>query len=137
MNMSPVSRLKKTWAKVKTAKFFILEVSKAAGLLSATSHPQDTVAQMPPYLLPAPDGPNREFLQLQNSPTRGSPPLPDRPQQPGEGRSEACPALRAPPCSRPPRPRWGGDLKVTWSNPLPFYSIYNRESCHLARMPPI
>ncbi|KAK7798310.1 hypothetical protein U0070_007856 [Myodes glareolus] len=25
MNMSPVSRLKKTWAKVKTAKFFILE----------------------------------------------------------------------------------------------------------------
>ncbi|XP_014641687.1 PREDICTED: ras-GEF domain-containing family member 1C [Ceratotherium simum simum] len=28
MNMSPVSRLKKTWAKVKTAKFFILEGSK-------------------------------------------------------------------------------------------------------------
>ncbi|XP_061005607.1 ras-GEF domain-containing family member 1C isoform X2 [Dama dama] len=26
MNMSPVSRLKKTWAKVKTAKFFILEI---------------------------------------------------------------------------------------------------------------
>lgn len=26
MNMSPVSRLKKTWAKVKTAKFDILEV---------------------------------------------------------------------------------------------------------------
>lgn len=26
MNMSPVSRLKKTWSKVKTAKFFILEV---------------------------------------------------------------------------------------------------------------
>ncbi|KAJ8337549.1 hypothetical protein SKAU_G00365150 [Synaphobranchus kaupii] len=25
MNMSPVSRLKKTWGKVKTAKFFILE----------------------------------------------------------------------------------------------------------------
>lgn len=28
MNMSPVSRLKKTWSKVKTAKFFILEVKK-------------------------------------------------------------------------------------------------------------
>lgn len=28
MNMSPVSRLKKTWAKVKTAKFFILEVNQ-------------------------------------------------------------------------------------------------------------
>lgn len=27
MNMSPVSRLKKTWSKVKTAKFDILEVS--------------------------------------------------------------------------------------------------------------
>lgn len=27
MNMSPVSRLKKTWAKAKTAKFFILEVN--------------------------------------------------------------------------------------------------------------
>lgn len=27
MNMSPVSRLKKTWGKVKTAKFFILEVN--------------------------------------------------------------------------------------------------------------
>lgn len=27
MNMSPVSRLKKTWGKAKTAKFFILEVS--------------------------------------------------------------------------------------------------------------
>lgn len=26
MNMTPVSRLKKTWAKVKTAKFDILEV---------------------------------------------------------------------------------------------------------------
>lgn len=26
MNMSPVSRLKKTWGKAKTAKFFILEV---------------------------------------------------------------------------------------------------------------
>ncbi|XP_074816467.1 ras-GEF domain-containing family member 1C isoform X2 [Natator depressus] len=26
MNMSPVSRLKKTWSKVKTAKFFILEI---------------------------------------------------------------------------------------------------------------
>jgi hypothetical protein len=31
MNMSPVSRLKKTWAKVKTAKFFILEVNGVAG----------------------------------------------------------------------------------------------------------
>lgn len=29
MNMSPVSRLKKTWAKVKTAKFDILEVCEA------------------------------------------------------------------------------------------------------------
>lgn len=27
MNMSPVSRLKKTWGKAKTAKFFILEVN--------------------------------------------------------------------------------------------------------------
>lgn len=29
MNMSPVSRLKKTWAKVKTAKFDILEVCQS------------------------------------------------------------------------------------------------------------
>lgn len=29
MNMSPVSRLKKTWAKVKTAKFDVLEVCVA------------------------------------------------------------------------------------------------------------
>lgn len=29
MNMSPVSRLKKTWGKAKTAKFFILEVNTA------------------------------------------------------------------------------------------------------------
>lgn len=33
MNMSPVSRLKKTWAKVKTAKFDILEVREADILL--------------------------------------------------------------------------------------------------------
>lgn len=33
MNMSPVSRLKKTWAKVKTAKFDILEVCEADILL--------------------------------------------------------------------------------------------------------
>lgn len=29
MNMSPVSRLKKTWAKVKTAKFDVLEVCES------------------------------------------------------------------------------------------------------------
>lgn len=40
MNMSPVSRLKKTWAKVKTAKFFILEVSKVVRQPGDTSHPQ-------------------------------------------------------------------------------------------------
>lgn len=35
MNMSPVSRLKKTWAKVKTAKFDVLEVCEAdASLLT-------------------------------------------------------------------------------------------------------
>ena len=33
MNMSPVSRLKKTWAKVKTAKFDVLEVCEADLLL--------------------------------------------------------------------------------------------------------
>lgn len=33
MNMSPVSRLKKTWAKVKTAKFDVLEVRGAVVLL--------------------------------------------------------------------------------------------------------
>lgn len=33
MNMSPVSRLKKTWAKVKTAKFDILEVCETGILL--------------------------------------------------------------------------------------------------------
>lgn len=31
MNMSPVSRLKKTWGKAKTAKFFILEVNTVQG----------------------------------------------------------------------------------------------------------
>lgn len=31
MNMSPVSRLKKTWSKVKTAKFDILEVNVPDG----------------------------------------------------------------------------------------------------------
>lgn len=37
MNMSPVSRLKKTWAKVKTAKFDVLEVCEAdASLLTFT-----------------------------------------------------------------------------------------------------
>ena len=35
MNMSPVSRLKKTWAKVKTAKFDVLEVCEAGALLLA------------------------------------------------------------------------------------------------------
>lgn len=40
MNMSPVSRLKKTWAKVKTAKFFILEVSKVVGQPGDPSCPQ-------------------------------------------------------------------------------------------------
>lgn len=33
MNMSPVSRLKKTWAKVKTAKFDVLEVRGVGALL--------------------------------------------------------------------------------------------------------
>lgn len=32
MNMSPVSRLKKTWAKVKTAKFDVLEVRGVGAL---------------------------------------------------------------------------------------------------------
>jgi hypothetical protein len=36
MNMSPVSRLKKTWAKVKTAKFDILEVCEA-GILPVSN----------------------------------------------------------------------------------------------------
>lgn len=58
MNMSPVSRLKKTWAKVKTAKFFILEVSKATGLLGATSIPRTQL----PECLPV-------FLQHQMDPT--------------------------------------------------------------------
>lgn len=39
MNMSPVSRLKKTWAKVKTAKFDVLEVCEADALL-LTFYPQ-------------------------------------------------------------------------------------------------
>lgn len=133
MNMSPVSRLKKTWAKVKTAKFFILEVSKVVGCLGDTVVP-DTAAQLRPSLLPAPDGPNREFLQLQDSPARGGPPLPDRPQQPGEGRSEACPDFKALPCSRAPRPRSAtsenlhADSRVTWSHPLCFYSICSHVS---------
>lgn len=133
MNMSPVSRLKKTWAKVKTAKFFILEVSKVVGCLGDTVVP-DTAAQLHPSLLPAPDGPNREFLQLQDSPARGGPPLPDRPQQPGEGRSEACPDFKALPCSRAPRPRSAtsenldADSRVMWSNPLCFYSICSHVS---------
>lgn len=97
MNMSPVSRLKKTWAKVKTAKFFILEVSKAAGLPAGPGQPWDAAAPMPPCVLLAPDGPNWEFLQLQDSPAGGSSPIPDCPQQPGEGKSETCLAFRAPP----------------------------------------
>lgn len=64
MNMSPVSRLKKTWAKVKTAKFFILEVSRAACPMGVALWSLNIVTQMSPCLLPAPDGPNREFLQL-------------------------------------------------------------------------
>lgn len=49
MNMSPVSRLKKTWARVKTAKFFILEVkARLLGCrVGAVSRPPDTAAQMP------------------------------------------------------------------------------------------
>lgn len=34
MNMSPVSRLKKTWGKAKTAKFFILEVKWSHSLVA-------------------------------------------------------------------------------------------------------
>lgn len=64
MNMSPVSRLKKTWAKVKTAKFFILEVNRIAGSRGVVIWPLNGATQMSPCLLPAPDGPNREFLQL-------------------------------------------------------------------------
>jgi hypothetical protein len=64
MNMSPVSRLKKTWAKVKTAKFFILEVNKISRVRGAAGWTLDRAAQVPPYLLPAPDGPNGKFLQL-------------------------------------------------------------------------
>lgn len=88
--MSPVSRLKKTWAKVKTAKFFILEVNGAAGPKGVAGWSRNRAAQMmSPCLLPAPDGPNGEFLQLQDSPAWGSPPLTDRSQQQGEGREEA------------------------------------------------
>lgn len=44
MNMSPVSRLKKTWAKVKTAKFDVLEVCEAdALLLSNTLYPESRI----------------------------------------------------------------------------------------------
>lgn len=64
MNMSPVSRLKKTWAKVKTAKFFILEVNGVAGPRGVAIWPLNIATQMSPCLLPAPDGPNGEFLQL-------------------------------------------------------------------------
>lgn len=88
MNMSPVSRLKKTWAKVKTAKFFILEVSRVAGPKGVASWSLSIAAQVSPCLLPAPDGPNREFLQLQDRPAWGSSPLADRSQQQGEGRRE-------------------------------------------------
>lgn len=41
MNMSPVSRLKKTWAKVKTAKFDVLEVCEADLLLLSNILPPE------------------------------------------------------------------------------------------------
>lgn len=80
MNMSPASRLKKTWNKVKTAKLFILEISTVVGSQVRPAFPRDS-AQLRPCLLPAPDGSNREFLQLQDSPVRDRPPLPVCPQQ--------------------------------------------------------
>lgn len=134
--MSPVSRMKKTRAKVKTAKLFILEVSTVVGSQVTPPSPGTVSAQLRPCLLPAPDGSHREFLQPQDSPATGRPPLPDRPQQPGEGGPAACPVFQAPACSRPPCP--GGLHQRTWTltprapgpppRPLHFHSMCNRHA---------
>ena len=49
MNLSPVARLKKTWSKVKTAKFDVLEVgiSLRRGLPSCFSPCEDVLPQVP------------------------------------------------------------------------------------------
>lgn len=48
MNMSPVSRLKKTWAKVKTAKFDVLEVCEVELLLLSNMLPQSYLGFLNP-----------------------------------------------------------------------------------------
>lgn len=49
MNLSPVARLKKTWSKVKTAKFDVLEVdvSLRRGLPSCFSPCEDVLPRVP------------------------------------------------------------------------------------------
>lgn len=57
MNLSPVARLKKTWSKVKTAKFDVLEVSTSAmsyvGLRRGGPHPLCPLAQNPLPTVPS------------------------------------------------------------------------------------
>lgn len=78
--MSPVSRLKKTWSKAKTAKFFILEVNTAIHCLRSKRREKldaDGVFACCHLLLTASDGSDWKLLQLQDCPEGGRPPLSD------------------------------------------------------------
>ena len=122
MNMSPVSRLKKTWAKVKTAKFFILEVSKAARLLGAASIPRTQLPKCLPVSFQHQMDPTGNFCNYRAA-LRGAAhrSLTAHSSQEKVGRRLPSPSeqllLQAPwaqeGCVRDPR--WG--WKATWSNP--------------------
>lgn len=50
MNLSPVARLKKTWSKVKTAKFDVLEVGTPPALLDVEVGSEGLPAHFAPHL---------------------------------------------------------------------------------------
>ncbi len=93
MNMSPVSRLKKTWGKAKTAKFFILEVKKNNPAIhrlrnnKTGNHMKLTVFCLLAFALTASDGSYRKLLQLQDGTEGGRPSLTDCQQQQRKGRA--------------------------------------------------
>lgn len=90
--MSPVSRLKKTWGKAKTAKFFILEVkwchSLKAQNFQSCEDDWRCVCVACRGCATASDGSYWELLQLQDGPEGGSTPLSDCQQQQREGEGQ-------------------------------------------------
>lgn len=115
MNMSPVSRLKKTWGKAKTAKFFILEVNTIqpiTGKYRTGKNLKLTVYCVLLFALTASDGSYRELLQLQDRPEGGRPSLSDGQQQQRKGEA----------------PRHS-PLKAFWIQQVVFISIVHPHAC--------